>query len=199
MPRSKKVVKHRRQVTAQERERILRQHGCVVCLTGLPGSGKSTIASGLEVRLVKAGRLAYVLDEGNVRHGLNSDLGFSAPDRAESVRRVGEVAAILADAGNIVITSLITPFRKDRKRVRQMVPKERFVEVFVDAPIDVCEARYAVGKDKKARAGKIRELAAISAKYQKPRSPDLVIPTTEVTEKEAVTLLLRLLREKRIV
>ena len=152
----------------------------LVWLTGLSGSGKSTIARSLESRLHAEQKLAYVLDGDAVRRGLNSDLGFSDADRAENIRRAGHVAAMLADAGVIVIAAFISPFRRDRDRVRELVGDERFLEVFLDAPIDVCEQRDPKGLYAKARAGEIADFTGISSPYEAPTSPALVLRTGEM-------------------
>lgn len=151
--------------------------GVTIWLTGLSGSGKSTVAAACERRLVDAGRPAYVLDGDNLRHGLNSDLGFSAADRAENVRRVGHVARLMADAGVVVLVPLISPYRADREDVRQLhveagVP---FIEVFVDTPIELCEQRDPKGLYAKARAGEITGFTGIDDPYEAPASPELVL------------------------
>jgi adenylylsulfate kinase len=179
-PRSRNIVRHEGEVTAQDRERLLGQRGCVVWFTGLSGSGKSTLARALESALLADGRLAYVLDGDNVRHGLCADLGFSPEDREENIRRIGEVAALFADAGVLVLTAFISPYRADRNRARKSVGTARFVEVFVDAPLDACEQRDPKGLYRKARAGEIPEFTGISAPYEPPLSPELRVPTAEL-------------------
>lgn len=165
-------------------------------LTGLSGSGKSTIAHALEARLIETGRLAYVLDGDNLRHGLNSDLGFSARDREENIRRVGEVAALFAEAGVIAITSLISPYRAERDRARHRVNGERFLEVFVDVPLEICEQRDPKGLYRRARAGEIADFTGLSAPYEEPSSPDVRIRAGEVSVAEAVEMLENALRER---
>ena len=151
--------------------------GATVWLTGLSGSGKSTVAAACERLLVDAGRPAYVLDGDNVRHGLNGDLGFSAADRAENVRRVGHVACLLADAGVVALVPVISPYRADRDRVRELHVAARlpFVEVFLDTPIELCEERDPKGLYAKARAGKITGFTGVDDPYEVPLSPDLVL------------------------
>ncbi len=151
--------------------------GATVWLTGLSGSGKSTVAMAAERALVAAGRPAYVLDGDNLRHGLNGDLGFSAADRAENVRRVGHVASLLADAGVVALVPLVSPYRADRDRVRALHAEARlpFVEVFVDTPIELCEQRDPKGLYKKARAGELTGFTGIDDPYEAPRSPELVL------------------------
>lgn len=179
------LTRHAGAVSRQDRERLLRQRGAVVWFTGLSGSGKSTVAHALEERLAREGRLTYVLDGDNVRHGLCKDLGFGPADRSENIRRVGEVAALLVDAGVLVLTSFISPYRSDRRAVREIVGPD-FVEVFVDAPLEVCEQRDPKGLYKKARAGAIPEFTGISAPYEPPEHPDLHLRTGTVSLADCV-------------
>ena len=153
------------------------QRGCVVWFTGLSGSGKSTLARALEERLVSSGHLVYVLDGDNIRHGLNCDLGFSPEDRNENIRRIGEVAALFRDAGIVVLTAFISPYRADRDLARQAVGEDRFLEVFVDAPLATCEERDPKGLYVKARAGEIPEFTGLTAPYEEPPNPALVVNT----------------------
>lgn len=173
-------------VSQTDRERLLGQRGCLVWLTGLSGSGKSTIARELELRLHGEGRLSFVLDGDNIRRGLNSDLGFSIADRQENIRRIGEVAALFVDAGVIVLTAFISPFRADRERARRIVGEERFLEVFVDAPLAACEARDPKGLYRKARAGAISDFTGISSPYESPAAPAVIVRTAEATVGECV-------------
>jgi bifunctional enzyme CysN/CysC len=165
------VVWHQGAVTRAERPSV----GATVWFTGLSGSGKSSVAAEVERALIAAGRPAYLLDGDNLRHGLNADLGFSAGDRAENIRRVGEVARLFADAGVVALVPVISPYRADRDRVRQIHDAAglRFVEVYVDTPIEVCEARDAKGLYAKARAGEIRGFTGIDDPYEPPPHPDL--------------------------
>jgi bifunctional enzyme CysN/CysC len=151
--------------------------GSTVWLTGLSGSGKSTVAVEVEQKLVAAGRPAYLLDGDNLRHGLNADLGFGAADRAENVRRVGEVARLFADAGLVAVVSLVSPYRADRDRVRALhhAAGLHFLEVFVDTPLEVCEARDPKGMYAKARAGEITGFTGVDDPYEEPLNPDLVL------------------------
>jgi adenylylsulfate kinase len=174
---SPNVVLHAGDVRREQRETLLGQHGTVVWLTGLSGSGKSTVARALESRLFGEQRLAYVLDGDNLRHGLNADLGFSAHDREENIRRVGEVAALFVDAGVIVIAAFISPFRRDRDRVRATVGDARFIEVFLDVPLAVCESRDPKHLYDKARRGEIAEFTGITSPYEPPEAPDVVLHT----------------------
>ncbi len=161
-------------VTPEQRREAIGQRGCVVWLTGLSGSGKSTVALRLEL-----GKVAYTLDGDNIRHGLCSDLGFKPEDRRENIRRVGEIVRLMADAGVVAIVALISPYRKDRASVRARIPEGRFVEVFVDAPLTVCEERDPKGLYARARSGEIPNFTGISAPYEAPESPELVLRTDE--------------------
>lgn len=171
------VTWHHGLVPPDAREAHLGQRGAIVWFTGLSGSGKSTVARELERLLVEAGRFAYVLDGDNLRHGLNADLGFSAADRTENIRRVGAVAQLFADAGALCLTAFISPFQADRDRVRALVPAGRFVEVFVDTPLEICEARDPKGLYRRARAGEIADFTGISSPYEPPGSPEVHLRT----------------------
>ncbi len=184
-PRSQNIVRSTGRVTRPDRERLLGQRGCVAWLTGLSGSGKSTLAHALERSLLAEGRLVYVLDGDNLRHGLCSDLGFSSQDRTENIRRAGEVAALLADTGAIVLCSFISPYRADRERVRKTAGDGRFLEIHVAASVAVCEQRDPKGLYKKARQGLIPEFTGIDAPYEEPLQPDLRVDTSGLGIEEA--------------
>lgn len=188
-PTTRQVVFHPGHVSRETREELLGQRGTLVWMTGLSGSGKSTIARSLEARLCAEGRLAYVLDGDNLRHGLNADLGFTDCDRAENVRRTGEVGALFVDAGLLVIAALISPFRHDRDRVRSIVGDDRFVEVFVDVPLSVCESRDPKGLYAAARDGRIAQFTGVSSAYEPPQSPDLTLRPVESDLAACVELL----------
>jgi adenylylsulfate kinase len=194
--KSTNITWHAGHVTRAEREKALGQRGVTVWLTGLSGSGKSTIATGLEQALLQRGCIAYVLDGDNVRHGLNKNLGFSPEDRAENIRRIGEVAKLFTDAGLIAITSFISPYRADRDAVRALMAPGDFVEVLVDASLETCEARDVKGLYKKARAGAIPEFTGISAPYEAPERPELVLDTNRQTVEESVGALIDYLEQK---
>ncbi|HEY8156753.1 MAG TPA: adenylyl-sulfate kinase [Myxococcota bacterium] len=194
--KSTNVTWHHGQVTRAEREKLLRQRGVTVWLTGLSGSGKSTLAVAAERALVTRGRLAYVLDGDNIRHGLNKNLGFGPADRTENIRRIGEVAKLFCDAGLVVFTSFISPYRADRDAVRALMPPGDFVEVFVDASVETCEGRDVKGLYKKARAGEIPEFTGISAPYEAPLQPELVLDTNRQSVDESVGAILRHLEDK---
>ena len=176
---SPNVVLQPGDIRREQREKLLGQQGMLVWLTGLSGAGKSTVARALEARLYEEQRLAYVLDGDNLRHGLNADLGFSPHDREENIRRVGEVAALFVDAGVIVIGAFISPYRRDRERVRATVTPARFIEVFLDVPLAVCESRDPKHLYERARRGEIAEFTGITSPYERPESPDVVLHTAE--------------------
>ncbi|ABB15929.1 adenylyl-sulfate kinase [Carboxydothermus hydrogenoformans] len=186
---------HEGKITAEDREKLLGQKGVVIWLTGLSGSGKSTIARELEAVLYRQGKLAYVLDGDNIRMGLNKDLGFSEKDRQENIRRIGEVAKLFVDAGIIVITAFISPFRADRDKVRSILPAGKFIEVFVDCPLEVCEARDVKGLYQKAREGKIPEFTGITSPYEPPVKPEITLKTAEQSLEECVDIILTYLRK----
>jgi len=192
------ITWHEGHVNRQIREDMLQQRGCTIWMTGLPSSGKSTLAFTLEHALVRRNRLAYVLDGDNVRHGLNQNLGFSTEDREENIRRIGEVAKLFADAGFITMTSFISPYRKDRDIARRIHGEADlfFMEVFVDAPIEVCEERDPKGLYKKARKGELKNFTGIDDPYEVPENPDLVIPSAKLTPQEGAMKILGYLVEK---
>ncbi|GLT68657.1 hypothetical protein SLA2020_408680 [Shorea laevis] len=178
---STNIFWHECPVGKLERQRLLKQKGCVVWITGLSGSGKSTLACSLNRELYTRGKLSYVLDGDNLRHGLNKDLGFKAEDRTENIRRVGEVAKLFADAGLICIASLISPYRKDRDACRAMLPDDNFIEVFMNMPLELCEARDSKGLYKLARAGKIKGFTGIDDPYEPPLNCEI-----EIQQKDGV-------------
>jgi bifunctional enzyme CysN/CysC len=185
--RSENIFWSQGKITHAHRSRRNGHPGCVVWLTGLSGSGKSTIAQDLERELFNLGKHAFVLDGDNIRHGLCSDLAFSPHDRKENIRRVGEVAKLFAEAGFICITAFISPYREDRDYVRRMFDEGRFVEVYVNAPVEVCEQRDVKGLYAKARSNQIREFTGVSAPYEPPLSPELELHTDQATITESVT------------
>ncbi len=176
-PKGTNLTWHHGRVARADREKALGQRGTTLWLTGLSGSGKSTLARRVEEMLAERGRVAYVLDGDNVRHGLCSDLGFSPEDREENIRRIGEVARLLTDAGLLVVTAFISPYRRDRDRVRALLAAGDFVEVHVVAPLEVCEARDPKGLYAKARSGLIAEFTGVSAPYEEPASPEIRVDT----------------------
>ena len=178
--KSANITWHGSTVTTEQRQELLGQRGCVVWLTGLSASGKSTIARRVEQLLLERRGMVYVLDGDNIRFGLNKDLGFSPADRTENIRRIGEVAKLFADACSVTLTAFISPYREDRDKVRAIMPAGTFVEVYVNASVDVCEQRDPKGLYKKARAGQIPEFTGISAPYEEPLSPELELLTGEL-------------------
>ncbi|KAI5439455.1 adenylyl-sulfate kinase 3 [Lathyrus oleraceus] len=179
---STNILWHECPIQKHDRQKILQQKGCVIWITGLSGSGKSTIACALSRSLHSRGKLTYILDGDNIRHGLNRDLSFRAEDRSENIRRIGEVAKLLADAGVICITSLISPYQKDRDACRALLPKEDFIEVFLDVPLAVCEARDPKGLYKLARAGMIKGFTGIDDPYEPPCSCEIVLQQIKGSE-----------------
>jgi len=186
------VVWHAGQVTGEERAILLKQRPATLWLTGLSGAGKSTIACALERRLLDGGQAAYVLDGDNVRHGLNRDLGFSPRDRTENIRRIAEVARLLNDAGLIVITAFISPYREDREMARSIVGDADFLEVHVSTPIQVCEERDPKGFYKLARTGELPAFTGVSAPYEPPPAPLCCIDTAVNSVEECVDRLMGL-------
>ncbi|KAK1423428.1 hypothetical protein QVD17_18731 [Tagetes erecta] len=193
---SRNIVWHKCSVEKSDRQELLQQKGCVIWITGLSGSGKSTLACALTRALHSRGKLTYVLDGDNVRHGLNSDLTFQAEDRAENIRRIGEVAKLFCDAGIICIASVISPYRKDRDACRSLLSEGDFIEVFMDMPLCVCEARDPKGLYKLARAGKIKGFTGVDDPYEPPLNSEIVIqqegevcPPPEVMAEEVVSYL----------
>jgi adenylylsulfate kinase len=192
------IVWHPGAVTRADREQLNGHKGACVWLTGLSGSGKSTIAVDLEKGLWSRGVRAYILDGDNVRHGLNKNLGFSPADRTENIRRIGEVAKLFVDAGLVAVTAFISPYRADRDQVRAIMPND-FVEVYVDCPIDVCEQRDVKGLYKKARAGEIKEFTGVSAPYEAPERPELTIRSHELSVEQSVEGIVRYLASRGVV
>jgi len=188
--KSTNITWHEGHITREDREAVVGQRGVTVWLTGLSGSGKSTIAVAAEGALVESGRLAYVLDGDNIRHGLNSHLGFSPADRTENIRRIGEVARLFTDSGVIVFSSFISPYRADRDAVRALMGEGDFVEVLVDASLETCESRDVKGLYQKARAGEIPEFTGISAPYEAPENPEVVLDTNGQSVEESVIQLI---------
>jgi adenylylsulfate kinase len=195
------ITWHEGHATREERSGLLKQKGATLWFTGLSGSGKSTIAFTLEHALVQRGHLAYVLDGDNIRHGLNKNLGFSAADREENIRRIGEVAKLFADCGVITMTSFISPYRKDRDTVRQLhgAGNLPFIEVFLNTPISTCEQRDPKGLYKKARAGELKNFTGIDDPYEEPLKPELTIDATSTSPQEATVQLLNYLAKQGLI
>jgi len=194
-PTSKNIVWHHGVVTKADREAVTGHKACTIWMTGLPASGKSTLAVALEQALWDRGVHSYVLDGDNIRHGLNKDLGFSPEARAENIRRIGEVAKLFTNAGVINVTAFISPYRADRDQARKIMEQGEFLEVFVDCPVEVCEQRDPKGHYRKARAGEMKEFTGISAPYEPPLSPDVVVRTDKMSEAECVAHILGYLEQ----
>ena len=185
-------------ITKSDRERLLGQKGVVVWFTGLSGSGKSTVAREVEKKLFEQGHLVYVLDGDNIRFGLNKNLGFSPEDRVENIRRVGEVAKLYADAGVIALTAFISPYRSDRDLARNLLKEGEFIEVFVGCPLEECEKRDVKGLYQKARAGEIEEFTGVSAPYEEPVAPELVLNSANETPEQSAEKVIGYLRDQGI-
>ncbi len=197
-PKAENLTWHIGEVDKDARAAAHGHRGAVLWFTGLSGSGKSTIAHRVERMLIERGAFAYVLDGDNIRHGLNSDLGFAQEDRVENIRRIGEVARLFADAGGLILSAFISPYRKDRDRVRRLMGPSEFIEVFVDTPLEICEARDPKGLYKKARAGEISNFTGLDAPYEAPTSPEVHLKTENISVDEAAGLVVRYLEETHI-
>lgn len=195
---SPNVVWHHATVTRERREQLHGHRGVVLWFTGLPSAGKSTIAHATEERLHQMRCHTLVLDGDNVRHGLCGDLGFSESDRAENIRRVGEITKLFVEAGTIVLAAFVSPFRRDRERARDLLRGD-FLEIYCQCPAEVCEQRDPKGHYKRAREGKIKDFTGVSAPYEEPAGPELVLHTAELSIEESVEKVLMLLRDRGIV
>jgi adenylylsulfate kinase len=193
------VVWHRGNVSREQRERQNGHRAAVIWLTGLPSSGKSTIAHAVEQQLYELGCRTFVFDGDNVRHGLCSDLGFSVDDRKENVRRIGEMAKLFLDAGTIALTAFISPFRSDRGWVRKLVGPEDFVEIYCRCPLETCVKRDVKGLYERARRNEIPQFTGVSAPYEEPLNADLVLDTADETVEASVAKVLELLEQRRVV
>jgi len=198
MTSSSNVVWHHAMVTRARREQLNGHKACVVWFTGLSGAGKSTLAHAFEEFLHQRGCRTFVLDGDNVRHGLSSNLGFDEPDRKENIRRIGEAAKLMMEAGVIALTAFISPFRADREAVRKLMPHGDFLEIYCKASLATYEARDVKGLYKKARAGEIKNYTGIDSPYEEPDKPELVIDTDLLSLDESVALLIQLLEERGI-
>jgi adenylylsulfate kinase len=197
-PTSTNVVWHQALVQRQDRERLNGHRSAILWFTGLSGAGKSTLAHAVEQHLHAHGARTYVLDGDNVRHGLCGDLGFSAEDRSENIRRIGEMSKLFLDAGLIVLTAFISPFRQDRDRVRALVAQGDFLEIYCRCSVEVCESRDVKGLYKKARAGGVKDFTGVSSPYEEPLAPELVVDTDRLSLDDSVAAVLSLLRAKGI-
>jgi adenylylsulfate kinase len=189
------VTWHEHKVTRQEREQLLNQKGVILWFTGLSGCGKSTVANEVANKLNQMGKLTYVLDGDNIRHGLNKDLGFSPEDRDENIRRISEVACLFADSGVIAITAFISPYKKLRNFCRELAGKGRFLEIYTKASLETCEKRDPKGLYKKAREGLIKNLTGIDAPYEEPENPELVVDTDKYNVEESADIVIKKLQD----
>ena len=187
---------HHGKITKEDRAKLLNQKGAAIWLTGLSGSGKSTIAVELEHALIENKHQAYILDGDNIRHGLNKNLGFSPEDRTENIRRIGEVAKLFTEANIITIAAFVSPYREDRKNVRKLLGHGEFVEIYVKCSLEVCETRDTKGLYKKARAGEVKDFTGISAPYEEPLNPELTIDSSKLSVEESTREILNYLAGK---
>lgn len=198
MKNSQNITWHHSSVSKKERHDRNGHKSCVLWFTGLSGSGKSTLANSVDYALFQDGYRSYVLDGDNIRHGLNSDLSFRPADRKENIRRIGEVAKLFVDSGQIVSTAFISPFLEDRAMVREMFEADEFIEIYVNCPIQVCESRDPKGLYKKARNGEIPDFTGISSPYEPPSSPEINIETDKMTIEQSVKKIIAFLKDKKI-
>ncbi len=187
------IMPHKYKVTQEDREKIKNQKARLIWFTGLSGSGKSTIANVLEHELFKKGCHTYSLDGDNIRNGINKGLDFSEEGRHENLRRIGEIAKLFLDAGIIVIAAFVSPFESDRKKIKQLVGEENYLEVFVDCPLSICEERDVKGLYAKARKGLIKNFTGIDSPYERPKNADLVIKSDQMEVEEAIAKILKLI------
>lgn len=183
------VIPQIHKINKEDRNKLTHNRSFVVWFTGLSGSGKSTLANFLEQKFYEKGILTYILDGDNIRFGLNKDLDFSDGGRKENIRRIGEVAKLMTDAGIVVLTAFISPFREDRKTVRELLDKNDFIEIYVKCDLNVCEERDVKGLYSKARAGEIKDFTGIDSPYEEPEDPEFVIDTTENSIEESVDMI----------
>lgn len=198
MEKINNITWHQSTVTKKNRQLLNGHKSCVLWFTGLSGSGKSTLANAVDFQLFKQGFRSYVLDGDNIRHGLNKDLRFGNYDRKENIRRIGEVAKLFVDSGQIVSSAFISPFRKDRAIVRSMFEEQEFIEIFLNCPIHVCEDRDPKGLYKKARQGEIPDFTGINSPYEIPDCPEIIIETNTTTIEESIQQIFAYLKVKKI-
>ncbi|MBT2626266.1 adenylyl-sulfate kinase [Bacillus sp. ISL-32] len=199
MSNNQHIVWHPTAVMKADRQKLNRHKSCVLWFTGLSGSGKSVMANAVDEKLYERGIQSYVLDGDNIRHGLNQDLGFRAEDRVENIRRIGEVAKLFVDSGQIILTAFISPFREDRKIVKEKFPQEEFFEIYIKCPLNICEERDPKGLYKKARSGEIKHFTGIDSPYEAPLSPDLTIESDKISIADAADLIINELHTKGII
>lgn len=193
------TVWHHGKITKTERCALNKHKSALVWITGLPASGKSTIAHELEYQLIHRKIRAFVLDGDNIRHGINKDLGFSAADRRENLRRVGEIAKLFVEAGILTIAAFASPYKADRLMIRELFNEDEFIEVYLSCDLSVCESRDPKGHYKKARTGEIKNFTGVSDPYEPPDNPDIILDTEKISADEAVHRIIYYLKEKRII
>ena len=198
MKKNSNITWHHATVTKKDRQLLNNHKSCVLWFTGLSGSGKSTLANAVDLGLYQQQFKSYVLDGDNVRHGLNKDLNFGKEDRQENIRRIGEVAKLFVDSGQIVLSAFISPFREDRELVRKMFEPNEFIEIYLNCPMHVCEVRDPKGLYKKARDGDIPEFTGITSPYEIPSQPEIIIETNTMTIEDSVQKIVTYLKEQKI-
>ena len=199
MSETKHITWHESEVTKAQRQTRNGHQSVLIWFTGLSGSGKSTVSVALEKALFEEGKQTYRLDGDNVRHGLNKNLGFSPEDRQENIRRIGEVGKLMVDSGAITVTAFISPYKQDRDNVRQLFEEQEFIEVYTQCSIETCEQRDPKGLYKKARTGEIPEFTGISAPYEPPENPEIIIDTEDNSVEASVNQILNYLKEHRYI
>lgn len=199
MTKSTNIVWHHSEVTQSDRQKLTGHQSAILWFTGLSGSGKSTISVALEKALYKKNIHTYRLDGDNIRHGLNKNLGFSPNDRTENIRRIGEVAKLMIDAGLMTLTAFISPYLEDREQVRKLVAANQFIEIYVKASLEVCEDRDPKGLYKKARLGEIKDFTGIDSPYEEPESPEIIIDTDKLTVDQSVQKIVHYLQANKYI
>lgn len=196
MTHNPNIIWHPAAISKSDRQSLNGHKSCVLWFTGLSGSGKSVLANAVDEKLYRKGIQSYVLDGDNIRHGLNKDLGFQTGDRIENIRRIGEVAKLFVDSGQMILTAFISPFREDRDMVRALFPKGEFFEIYVKCPLHVCEQRDPKGLYKKARNGEIKHFTGIDSPYEAPLSPDFIIESDQTSISDGADLIINALQNR---
>ncbi|AFI27728.1 MULTISPECIES: adenylyl-sulfate kinase [unclassified Bacillus (in: firmicutes)] len=199
MTHNPNIIWHPAAISKSDRQSLNGHQSCVLWFTGLSGSGKSVLANAVDEKLYRRGIQSYVLDGDNIRHGLNKDLGFQTGDRIENIRRIGEVAKLFVDSGQMILTAFISPFREDRDMVRALFPKDEFFEIYVKCPLHVCEQRDPKGLYKKARNGEIKHFTGIDSPYEAPISPDFIIESDQISISDGADLIINELQNRGII
>ncbi|MCY9374298.1 adenylyl-sulfate kinase [Bacillus sp. T17B1] len=199
MTHNPNIIWHPAAITKSDRQSLNGHKSCALWFTGLSGSGKSVLANAVDEKLYRMGIQSYVLDGDNIRHGLNKDLGFRTEDRIENIRRIGEVAKLFVDSGQVILTAFISPFREDRDMVRALFPEGEFYEIYVKCPLHVCEQRDPKGLYQKARNGEIKHFTGIDSPYEAPLSPDFIIESDQISISDGADLIITELQSKGII